>query len=526
MSNKLRTQTDVTQIGGEVGVHSYTEEETEAFVDYINSQLSNDSHLSHLLPMSNPENLFSSVGDGILVCKLLNAAMPGTVDERVINLKKPNPWQRNENHTLAINSAKAIGVQTVNIGPVDLNEGRPHIVLGLIWQIIKIGLLKDINLTSHKELVLLLQQDETLEDLLMLPPEELLIRWVNYQMEKAGTKRRISNFSSDIKDSEVYTLLLKQVAPYNECTDEPMKEQDPTERAEKMLQEADKIGCRKFISARDVVKGNPKLNLAFVANLFNNYPALEEINEADYDFAELLDFDTEGTREERSFRFWIQSLGIDVNNLFEDCKDGLLLLKIQDKIEPNIVDWKKVNMKPRMKVHQVMNCNYILEIAKQMKLSIVNIGGTDIQRGDKKLILAIVWQLMRYNLLSILTQIGGGRKISDNEVVAWANGKVRGGEIANFRDSSLKTGVFLCKLCHSVNPKSCDMEFVTAGSSEEESEQNAKYAISVARKIGCSVFLLWEDIVEGNSKMIFTLVASLMKVELDSSSAAQETENQ
>lgn len=45
---------------------------------------------------------------------------------------------------------------------------------------------------------------------------------------------------------------------------------------------------------------------------------------------------------------------------------------------------------------------------------------------------------------------------------------------------------------------------------DEDAEKNAKYAISVARKLGCSVFLLWEDIVEVKPKMILAFVASLM----------------
>lgn len=43
-----------------------------------------------------------------------------------------------------------------------------------------------------------------------------------------------------------------------------------------MLKEADKIDCREFVTSEDVAKGNYKLNLAFVANLFNKYPALPE----------------------------------------------------------------------------------------------------------------------------------------------------------------------------------------------------------------------------------------------------------
>lgn len=57
--------------------------------------------------------------------KLINVAVPGTIDERAINTKKVvNPWERNENHTLCLNSAKAIGCTVVNIGTQDLVEAR------------------------------------------------------------------------------------------------------------------------------------------------------------------------------------------------------------------------------------------------------------------------------------------------------------------------------------------------------------------------------------------------------------------
>jgi hypothetical protein len=37
--------------------------------------------------------------------KLINLAVPGTIDERAINKKRVlNPWERNENHTLCLNS--------------------------------------------------------------------------------------------------------------------------------------------------------------------------------------------------------------------------------------------------------------------------------------------------------------------------------------------------------------------------------------------------------------------------------------
>lgn len=62
-----------------------------------------------------------------------------------------------------------------------------------------------------------------------------------------------------------------------------------------MLQQAAKLRCRAFVTPQDVVNGVYKLNLAFVANLFNNHPGLHQENGA------LDGFETiEETREERS----------------------------------------------------------------------------------------------------------------------------------------------------------------------------------------------------------------------------------
>jgi hypothetical protein len=101
----------------------------------------------------------------------------------------------------------------VNIGPQDLIEGRPHLVLGLLWQIIKIGLFAQISLQNCPGLARLLRDGEDLSDLMALSPEEILLRWFNYQLEQAGSNRRVNNFSKDIMDSECYTILLNQIAP-------------------------------------------------------------------------------------------------------------------------------------------------------------------------------------------------------------------------------------------------------------------------------------------------------------------------
>merc|ERR1712154_728327 len=140
----------------------------------------------------------------------------------------------------------------------------------------------------------------------------------------------------------------------------------------------------------------------------------------------LLDDDENDSREERAFRMWMNSLGLKntyVNNLYEDARSGLVLLKVIDKIEPGSVKWrKKVERKPNNKFKKINNTNYAVDLGKQMKLSLVNVGGPDITARNKKLILGFTWQLMRYHLLKFLASLSAdGKPVADKDVLGWCN---------------------------------------------------------------------------------------------------------
>ena len=105
-------------------------------------------------------------------------------------------------------------------------------------------------------------------------------------------------------------------------------------------------------------------------------------------------------------------------------------------MQPGIVSWRKVNLNPKNKFKKVANCNYAVVIGKQMKFSLVGIGGVDILNGNKKLILAIVWQLMHRHTMNVLTAIGGGKKADDATIIAWANATVAA---AGKDDSSMRS---------------------------------------------------------------------------------------
>ncbi|KAH9306637.1 hypothetical protein KI387_011041, partial [Taxus chinensis] len=136
----------------------------------------------------------------------------------------------------------------------------PHLVLGLISRIVKVQLLAHVNVKKIPELVEMTEGIEEVEELLHLPPEKVLLRWMNFHLKKGGYKKNVSNFSSDLKDGEAYAILLHELAPES-CNLVPLDINSPMERAKAVLSQADLIGCRKYVSPKDIVEGSTNLNL-------------------------------------------------------------------------------------------------------------------------------------------------------------------------------------------------------------------------------------------------------------------------
>lgn len=509
----------IAEHGADEIVHTIRVEEEVAFSNWINSNLSSDKDLQRHVPV-NPEggDLYKKVQDGLIICKLINLAVPDTIDERAINKKNLNTYTKLENLTLCLMSAQAIGCNIVNIDGDDLSKGKPHLVLGLLWQIIRIGLFREIDLHHVPGLFRLLKEGETLDDLRRLSPEQILIRWVNYHLTNAGVDRRLNNFTTDVVDSVVYTHLIHQIAPKHAGTSlSPLHVQGNIPRAGAMLEEAEKLDCREFVSANDVASGNYKLNLAFVANLFNKFPALPE-PEAD----EIPEIDSiEETREEKTYRNWMNSLGVDpyVNYIYADLQNGVVIFQLYDAIRPGIVNWKRVVKQFRKlqgMMDQIQNCNYAIELGKQLKFSLVGIQGKDIYDGNATLTLALVWQLMRAYTLTVLAQCtqSGDTLATDKEIIAWVNAKLKQcgkqSHIKSFQDSVISDARVVMDLIDAIKPGTINYELVKSGTSEEARLENAKYAITSGRKIGAKIYALPEDIVEVKPKMVMTVFACLM----------------
>jgi len=504
--------------GDDTQVQTFSQEERAAYSRVINSYLGNHPICKKYLPINPDSNeVFDRIKDGVLLCYLINEAQEGTIDDRVINKKdNMNVFQQVENLNLAISAAKSIGLRIIGLNYDNILDGKNYImVLGLLWQIVKVVVMRNIQLKMHPELIRLLNPGEQLSDLLKLSPEQLLLRWFNYHLKAANYPKKITNFSGDVKDSEKYTVLLHQLNK-NLCDNSALHDTDLRVRARKVIDNSKKLGAESYITPDDICAGNSKLNTLFVASIFNAYPGLDPPTEEEIDAAKMLDDDIEGAREERAFRMWINSLGLNdqdgnvvyINNLYEESKDGLVLLRTLEKVKPSVVNWKIVDQRPNNVFKRLINCNEVIDASKRSKYQIIGIGGQDIRDGNKKYILAIVWQMMRAHSLQII-----GNQTEEG-LIAWGNSLVDDSlKIRNLKDKRLGNSLYFINIMKTIEPRAIDWDIVITDRDDDESRtNNAKYALSIARKLGATVFLVWEDIAEVKSKLILTFLASIYDV--------------
>lgn len=259
-----------------------------------------------------------------------------------------------------------------------------------------------------------------------------------------------------------------------------------------------------------------------MANLFNTHPGLDPITEEEK--LQVEDFDAEGEREARVFTLWLNSLDVQpsVTSFFDDLRDGQILLQAYDKVVKDSVNWRHVNKPPvhgseMSRFKAVENTNYAIELGKQLRFSLVGVQGADITDGQRTLTLGLVWQLMRRDIsetLGALAQRLGKREISDSEMVKWANEQVKKGgrssSIRSFKDSSIASGVFMLDVLNGIKSSYVDYDLVTPGRTDGDAYANAKLAISIARKLGATIWLVPEDICQVRSRLVVTFIGSLM----------------
>lgn len=147
-----------------MSTHAYSQEEVYGFTQYINNNLKTDKKVQQYLPIDpNGDQVFRviSESDGVLLAELVLFAAGGDArskkraEAQLATFAWPRPGKRlnvfevNNNFNLIIQAASAIGIKVVNIGATDLKTGKPYLVLGMLWQVIRMALSNKLSQTSH-----------------------------------------------------------------------------------------------------------------------------------------------------------------------------------------------------------------------------------------------------------------------------------------------------------------------------------------------------------------------------------------
>ncbi|KAM0675923.1 hypothetical protein GVAV_000701 [Gurleya vavrai] len=305
-----------------------------------NEALAYADHISSLLPENikfDKKKLFTELKNGIILAHVLFELKNGCIDLRKLVYcdkisDKKNVYESTANLSIVLNSVKKLGIKVVNIGPEDILYENKSLVLGLLWQIVRLSVSKGSNVLKKPELITLLHSNESIDDLCAKSPEELCLRWINfhlsnamnedyvqrlfhlsntqfdteneeeknkilesvfktcynnpnnkinideYKSEESEVPKNCRNFSKDIVNSKIYLLLMKQIAGDIVSFEDVIKawiETDLLKRAEHVITIAERINCKEFVTAQDIVKGDHRLNFLFCQTLMNKYAGME-----------------------------------------------------------------------------------------------------------------------------------------------------------------------------------------------------------------------------------------------------------
>ncbi|ETO35178.1 hypothetical protein RFI_01896 [Reticulomyxa filosa] len=220
-----------------------------------------------------------------------------------------------------------------------------------------------------------------------------------------------------------------------------------------------------------------------------------------------------------------------------DSMNGILLLKILDRIHPGCVNWMKVKVAPKNKWDYVLNCNLVIGIISKepYDLKTTNIGGVDIAEGKLKAILSVAGQIQRYFMIKTLKELKFADKyVTDDQIRDWSNSITLQSPyrfsqpIKKWNERSLSTGLYFFDLLAVldttktlIDPLQVYTDFtlnedmgIDEGVLIEKKISNISAVITLTRKLGGILFVHIQDLIEAKSQGTLTIVATILAVGL------------
>ena len=176
--------------------------------------------------------------------------------------------------------------------------------------------------------------------------------------------------------------------------------------------------------------------------------------------------------QQKTFTNWVNShlsdRGLAVQDLTKDLNDGIMLINLLEIISNK--KFPAYNKKCRVINQRLENLNACLKFLRDEDIKLVAIGSEDIERGNQKLILGLIWTIiLRYHIQK------GKKENAKNALLEWVRSKIPEYDVRNF-DKSWADGMAVCALCNALRPGTVDME----GRSPADAYHNADDGISAA----------------------------------------------
>ncbi|EDQ90295.1 uncharacterized protein MONBRDRAFT_36696 [Monosiga brevicollis MX1] len=101
---------------------------------------------------------------------------------------------------------------------------------------------------------------------------------------------------------------------------------------------------------------------------------------------------------------------IDENDLANAMQDGVCLIEMLQTVSGKSMG--KFNRNPRLKVHKLENLTASFDFMKKENLTLVNIGPSDIESGNEKLILGLLWTIIYHYQIAVSFKGSDGKAVS------------------------------------------------------------------------------------------------------------------
>ncbi|KAG7388852.1 hypothetical protein PHYPSEUDO_011686 [Phytophthora pseudosyringae] len=210
-----------------------------------------------------------------------------------------------------------------------------------------------------------------------------------------------------------------------------------------------------------------------------------------------------------------------IDDLYEDLKDGIRLISLlqivcREKVcRANLpilsrLAAQKFNKKPRMRIQKMENLNFAFAFMQKKNVNVTNIGSSDILDGNNKLVLGLMWTLIKAFTVAEIDVEGVSGK---DGLLLWVNRSLADYptvEVRNF-SSSWADGMAFCALIHRYAPTLIDFNALNP----KDAQTNVKLAFDIAREKFRIPQLLEVENVAGQAKpdekSITTYVSLLFK---------------